>query len=83
MAIRDQEFVEAAIATGSSSFQIIFKHILPNTMAPVIVESTLRLGVCILAISSLSFIGLVYNLRYLNGDPFCQKDVSISEYFGQ
>ena len=58
MTIRDNEFVEAARATGSTDFRIIVKHILPNTISPIIVDSTLRIGMSILAISSLSFIGL-------------------------
>lgn len=56
--IRNQEYVEAAIATGSSHFRIIFKQILPNTLSPLIVDSTLRIGGNILQISGLSFIGL-------------------------
>jgi peptide/nickel transport system permease protein len=56
--IRENEFVEAARANGSTDARIIFKHILPNTLSPVIVDSTLRIGMSILQISSLSFIGL-------------------------
>lgn len=58
LSIRDQEFVEAARATGSKHLRIIFRHILPNTIAPLIVDSTLRIGMSILQISGLSFIGL-------------------------
>jgi len=58
MSMKDQEFVEAAKATGSSSGRTIMVHILPNILAPVIVDATLRIGGCILAISGLSFIGL-------------------------
>lgn len=58
LTIKDQEFVEAATATGASNMRIIFRHILPNTLSPIIVESTLRIGASILQISSLSFIGL-------------------------
>lgn len=56
--IRGNEYVEAARATGSTHARIILKHIIPNTVAPVIVDSTLRIGISILQISSLSFIGL-------------------------
>lgn len=56
--LKDQEYVEAAHATGSSDLRIMFKHILPNTLAPILVECTLRIGGNILAISGLSFIGL-------------------------
>ncbi len=58
MTIRDQEYIEAARANGSTSFQTIIKHVLPNTLAPVIVDTTLKVGTAILQISSLSFIGL-------------------------
>lgn len=58
LTLRDQEFVEAAKATGSGSARIIFKQILPNILAPIIVDTTLRIGANILQISSLSFIGL-------------------------
>ena len=56
--IRNNEFVEAAKATGSGHFRIIFHEILPNTLSPIIVDSTLRVGGNILQISGLSFIGL-------------------------
>ena len=58
MAIKENEFVEAAKASGASHFRIIFRHISPNILAPIIVESTLRVGASIMAISGLSFIGL-------------------------
>ncbi len=58
MQIREQEYVEAARATGSRNGRIIFKQILPNTLSPIIVDSTMRIGGNILQISSLSFIGL-------------------------
>ena len=58
MSIRDNEFVEAARATGSGHLRVIFRHILPNTLAPLIVISSLSIGGNIMAISALSFIGL-------------------------
>ena len=58
LGIKDQEFVEAAEANGASNLRIILYHILPNTFAPLLVDSTLRIGAYILQISSLSFIGL-------------------------
>jgi len=58
MAIKNNEFVEAAIATGSTNIRVIFKHIIPNTIAPLLLNSTLAIGVAILSISGLSFIGL-------------------------
>ena len=58
MSIRDEEYVEAAIATGSGSIRVLFRQILPNCLAPLIVDMSLRVGMAIMAISGLSFIGL-------------------------
>lgn len=58
LSLREQEFVLAARALGASNARIIFRHILPNAMAPVIVSATLRIGGAILTESGLSFIGL-------------------------
>ncbi len=58
MTIRNQEFVEAAKCCGTSSARIIFKHVVPNGLGPVIVSATLGLGGTILAISSLGFLGI-------------------------
>ena len=56
--IRGEEYIEAAKSFGSSHFRIIRKHVLPNTLAPVIVQVSLRLGESITAIAGMSFIGL-------------------------
>ena len=56
--IRDMEFIEAAKANGSSDFRIIFKHIIPNCMAPIIVQATLGVAYAIINAAGLSFIGL-------------------------
>lgn len=58
LSIRDMEFVEAAQASGSNPARIIFRHILPNCMAPVIVQATLGFGYAILNAAGMSFIGL-------------------------
>ena len=58
LSIREQEFVEAARARGSGHLRIIFRQILPTTLSPLIVDSTLRIGGNIMMISGLSFIGL-------------------------
>lgn len=58
LSLREQEFVMAARALGASDARIIFRHILPNAMAPIIVSATLRIGSAILSESSLSFLGL-------------------------
>ena len=58
MSIKDQEFIEAAKCCGSSDKYIIFKHIIPNAIGPIIVQATLAMGATILIIASLSFMGL-------------------------
>ncbi|SCY06957.1 ABC transporter permease [Alkaliphilus peptidifermentans] len=58
MSIANQEFVEAARACGARNFTIIFKHIIPNSLAPVIVRATLGIGGVVLSTSSLSYLGL-------------------------
>ncbi|WP_127576307.1 ABC transporter permease [Paenibacillus barengoltzii] len=52
------EFVEAARALGTSNAAIIFKHIVPGALAPMIVKSTLTIGTAVISTSSLSFLGL-------------------------
>jgi len=58
MAVKRKEFVEAARAAGASDVVIIAKHILPNCVAPVIVQSTLQVGSSILWAAGLGFLGL-------------------------
>ncbi len=58
LTIKDQEFIEAARAMGASDLRIIFKYILPNSMAPLIVQATLGVAGAILSIAGLSFLGL-------------------------
>lgn len=58
MALRRKEFVEAARASGARPLDIIFRHIVPNVLGPVVVFATLNIPVIILAESFLSFIGL-------------------------
>ena len=58
MSIKDQEFVEASRAIGAKSPTTIFREILPNCLAPIIVQATLSVAGAILSTASLSFIGL-------------------------
>ncbi len=58
MTIREREFIEAAKAVGASDRKIIFQQILPNAMAPLIVEVTMVIAGAILSIAGLSFLGL-------------------------
>ena len=58
LSLREREFIQAARALGMGDGRIIFRHIIPNTMAPVIVSATLGIGQTILTEASLSFLGL-------------------------
>ncbi|TWT03795.1 ABC transporter permease [Reyranella sp. CPCC 100927] len=58
LSLREQPFVEAARATGMSELRIAVRHVLPNTLAPLIVLATAQLGSAILTEASLSFLGL-------------------------
>ncbi len=58
LTLRDRAYVRAAVSFGSSPRHIVWRHILPNSMAPIVVQATLDIGLAILAVSALSFIGL-------------------------
>jgi peptide/nickel transport system permease protein len=58
LTIKGQEYIEAAQCIGASDRRIIFRHVLPNCMAPIIVQATLGMAGAILSASSLSFLGL-------------------------
>lgn len=58
LALREMEFVEAARSLGVKDSRIAFRYILPNTVAPIIVGATLRIGGAILAEAGLSFLGV-------------------------
>ncbi|MCK4679234.1 MAG: ABC transporter permease [Bacteroidales bacterium] len=58
MSLREKEYIEAAKALGFKNFRIIFRHILPNVMAPVIVISAANFAAAILIEAGLSFLGI-------------------------
>ena len=58
LSLREMPFVEAAQAAGMSEWRIAIRHVLPNTLAPLIVLATAQLGSTILTEASLSFLGL-------------------------
>lgn len=58
VSLKERQFVKAAKAIGTPSRMIIFKHIVPNAIAPVIVQTSMDIGGVILTIASLSFLGL-------------------------
>lgn len=56
--VKDQEYIEAARAIGAKDRTIIFSHVIPNCIAPIIVQITLKIAGVILATAGLSFLGL-------------------------
>ena len=58
LSIREMEYVTAARALGASDKRLIFRHILPNAIAPVIVYATIKVGLVVAAEATLSFLGL-------------------------
>jgi peptide/nickel transport system permease protein len=57
LSLRDQDFADAARALGMGNFGIIIRHMIPNSLAPIIVNATLALGGVIILESALSFLG--------------------------
>ena len=55
---RQQEYVDAAKASGASSLRVMARHVLPNIVAPIVVLVTLDMGIILLEVSGLSFLGL-------------------------
>ena len=56
--MRERPFVDAARSLGASHPHILFRHVIPNSIAPVIVQATLQLGGAILIAAGLGFLGL-------------------------
>lgn len=57
LSLREKEFVESALVLGASDFRIIFRHMFPNAMGPIIVNATLTVAAAILVEAALSFLG--------------------------
>lgn len=58
LSVRESEYVQAAQALGTHSPRIVFLHILPNSLSPIIVQITLSIGTAILDVAALGFLGL-------------------------
>jgi ABC-type dipeptide/oligopeptide/nickel transport system permease subunit len=58
LSLREKEYVEAAKASGAGDMRLMFRHILPNTLGPIIVNGTLAVGTAILVEAALSFLNL-------------------------
>jgi peptide/nickel transport system permease protein len=55
---RERDYVTAAISTGASPFRVLLRHVIPNTLAPVIIQASIGFGTAILLEASLSFLGV-------------------------
>ena len=58
LTVRNQEYIEASRAIGVKDLKIIFRHVLPNSLSPIIVQATMRVGSAIITASTLSFLGM-------------------------
>ena len=58
LSLKEESFVESCVANGVSGWSIMFRHLLPNTLGPIIVDMTLSVAGCILAEAGLSFLGM-------------------------
>ncbi len=58
LTIREEDFVKAARALGAGTFKVIFKHVLPNAIYPVLILASLDIGAMVLTAAALSFLGL-------------------------
>lgn len=58
LSVKENEYVDAARAVGASDFRILFRHILPNSIAPIIVYGTMAIGGAVLSEAALSFLGM-------------------------
>jgi ABC-type dipeptide/oligopeptide/nickel transport system permease subunit len=89
MAMKSEEYVEAAKALGANDFKIIFKHLIPNCAAPIIVTVTLGVASSILSEVGLSFLGLgaqpptpSWGLMLSNGRSFIRSNSGLMIYPG-
>lgn len=58
LSVKSEEFVRAAIALGASDFRIIFRYIIVNTIFPVVIQASMRMGSMVITASTLSFLGV-------------------------
>ncbi|CAM4021689.1 ABC transporter permease [Deinococcus marmoris] len=82
---RDTMFVEASTALGASDTRLLWRHVLPNSLGPILVEVTLRLAYAILGEAALSFLGLgtqppapAWGQMIADGRPFLELNAWIS-----
>jgi len=73
MRVKNEDFVEAARASGSSDFRIIVKHIWPNTIYPILIVATLDIGSIVLTAAAMSFIGLGADPNFADWGQIIQR----------
>jgi len=73
MRVKNENYVETAKAIGCSNFRIIARHILPNSISPVIAMASLNIGGVVLTVATLSFLGIGIPLGYAAWAPFIAK----------
>ena len=78
--LREKEFVEAARALGASVPRQVVRHILPNSLGPVIVAGTIDVAAAIIAESTLSFLGSGLSARYSDLGPHSVRQQGLSRY---
>lgn len=81
LSLKNQEFVLAAKATGVSSFGIIFKHLIPNVLGPVIVYATLTVPAVMLSEAFLSFLGIGVEAPYASWGSLCAEGIKNIQVF--
>ena len=89
LTVKEEDYVEASRAVGASGLRIMFRHILPNCLAPLIVQATLGVGGAILTVASLSFLGMgaqpptpEWGAMLSEGKPFLQVDPYLTIFPG-
>lgn len=89
ISVKEMQFVESARAIGASRWRIMFRHILPNCLSPIIVNASVDMGYIILAIASLGFLGLAtqppaadWGVMVSDGREFFMKQWWISTFSG-
>lgn len=73
LSIRENTYIDAARAAGTSETRIMFRHILPNSWAPVVVNATLDMGTVVLTLAGLSYLGLGVRYGYAEWGSMIQK----------
>lgn len=58
LSVKEEEYVSAANAVGASDFRVVFRHIIPNSIFPVVVQASMNMGTIVITAATLSFLGV-------------------------